>query len=72
MASIIALEKTTPDGNFTVRLTSDGFSPERDHEEIPGESLYQLVLVLEELAAGIRLMVDPDLQRNTPLSIKGA
>lgn len=59
------LRKTTPDGNFEVLIRSviDG-----DDDLIPGESMYQLVQLLEGTAQVLRLAVDPDLQHsNVPV-----
>lgn len=56
----MTLKKSTPDGEFTIFIQS------RTNEGeglIPGESLYQLVQLLEQTAQTIRLAVDPDLQR---------
>lgn len=59
MTGKLALSKTTPDGLFKVLIVSDGWSPEHEHEEVPGESLQQLVEVLEGLARTIRGIAGP-------------
>lgn len=51
-----AMAKATPDGVFKVFIASEGLAPERSHLPISGESLRQLVEVLEGLAKTIREM----------------
>lgn len=58
-----SMTKTTPDGVFKVYVASEGFAPENEDEEIAGDSILQLVQMLEQLAQHIRLALDPDLQR---------
>lgn len=58
------LFKATPDGNFEVAIRS---VIDCDDDLIPGESMYQLVQLLEGTAQAIRLAVDPDLQRHDKL-----
>jgi hypothetical protein len=62
-----AMTKTTPDGRFRVAIISEGFDPASPMaaQEIPGESMMQLVQQLEGLAGFCRMAIDPDLQRQT-------
>ena len=54
---------TTPDGNFTLTISSVF---EDEDEEVPDASLLQLIELLERTAQTLRLGVDPDLQRGQP------
>ncbi len=50
----MTVTKTTPDGAFTVTIESVFSDPE---EDVPDESLQQLVQLLEQTAQLFRLMV---------------
>jgi len=53
------MTKRTADGVFTVYIASDGLAPEHANRFIAGESLEQLVALLEGLAQTIRRMAGP-------------
>lgn len=56
------LANETPCGVFKLYIEStiDG-----DDDQIPGESIHALVLMLEKTAQTLRLACDPDLQRGS-------
>lgn len=60
---LFAMSKSTPDGVFKVSIISDGFAPEHEDKEIPGESLRQLVQLLEGLAQTVQVAYDLRLAR---------